>query len=84
MFSSQSTDAATGMVEILDQVFILLRRQAQSIMEASPQVRMLDFYTLSAVSVWLMHGSRGMHSTTSSANTNDKHLNQHATREAAG
>lgn len=49
-FYSQHADAASGLVDTLDQVFMLLRLEAQSIAEANPQVRMLDFYTLSAVS----------------------------------
>lgn len=84
MFSSQDTRAATGTVDTLDQVFMLLRLQAQSIVEALPQVRMLDFYTLSAVSVHLSNENQDIHfpisrPTTSSTNTDKKILSQHET-----
>lgn len=61
LFSSQSTDADTGIVGTLDQVFALLRLEAQSIVAANPQVRMLDFYTLSAVSTSVFSQGEGMH-----------------------
>eukprot|EP00904_Undaria_pinnatifida_P002396 jgi/Undpi1/12157/HiC_scaffold_5.g01833.m1 len=49
--SPRGFPADSWLVEIMDQVFIQIREEAQSIADANAQVRVLDFYMLSAAIV---------------------------------